>query len=83
MQTDVVHAGRQRHWGRRGDRAGFRTLLGAALIVAGIFWFVKTVGWIPVAATGSSIFWPAVVLVLGISMLFGVRNGKKNHVVNR
>jgi hypothetical protein len=59
--------------GDRKHRYGHR-LVGILLAGAGFFWFAKKIGWIPVTAGSSSIFWPVVVMVLGISIIIGSRH---------
>lgn len=54
-------------------------LIGIILALIGFFWFAKKIGWIPVAAGGSAIFWPAVVIALGVFMIVGTRNRRKKH----
>jgi hypothetical protein len=49
------------------------TLMGVLVFVFGFFWFSKKVGWIPVAAGGSTIFWPAVVMFIGLAMVLRSR----------
>jgi hypothetical protein len=58
--------------GDKGHRR-FHKLAGIFLMLIGFFWFAKKVGWVPVEAGGSGIFWPVVVLVLGIAILIGSR----------
>jgi hypothetical protein len=48
-------------------------LLGILLAVVGFFWLAKKVGWIPVAAGGSVIFWPVITILLGLWFVFGKR----------
>ncbi len=54
-------------------------LIGIILALIGFFWFAKKIGWIPVAVGGSAIFWPAVVIALGVFMIVGTRNRRKKH----
>ncbi len=59
---------------RRGHK-----VVGIILSIIGFFWFAKKVGWIPVAAGGLEIFWPLVVTVIGISIIFGSRYRRNRH----
>jgi Zn-dependent protease with chaperone function len=45
-------------------------LSGILLAVLGFFWLAKKIGWIPVAAGGSVIFWPVLTIVLGLWLAF-------------
>ncbi len=45
-------------------------LSGILLAVLGFFWLAKKVGWIPVAAGGSVIFWPALTIVFGLWLAY-------------
>ena len=49
------------------------TIVGAALAVIGFFWLAKKIGWIPVALSGSVIFWPAVTIAVGIMITLSAR----------
>lgn len=61
----------KRHGEAKKGRA--HTLMGVLVSVFGFFWFAKKVGWIPVAAGGSAIFWPAVLMVVGLMIAIGSR----------
>jgi len=52
---------------------------GIFVMVIGFFWFAKKVGWIPVEAGSPDIFWPVVVLALGVSILTGSRYRRNRH----
>jgi hypothetical protein len=54
-------------------------LIGISLALIGFFWFAKKVGWIPVAAGGSAIFWPAVLFLFGVFILVGTGHRRKKH----
>jgi hypothetical protein len=54
-------------------------LVGICLALIGFFWFAKNVGWIPVAAGGSAIFWPAVLFIFGVFIIVGKSNRRKKH----
>ncbi len=62
----------------RGARSAFKTMMGTLLAVTGFFWFAKKIGWIPVAASASNLFWPAVMIVLGVSILLASRHRRTN-----
>lgn len=57
----------------------FHKLAGIFLMLIGFFWFARKVGWIPVEAGGPDIFWPVVVLALGLSILIGSRYRRNRH----
>ncbi len=46
-----------------------RTLVGAFLAIMGFFWLSKKAGWIPTEMHDASLFWPIVVLIIGIMLL--------------
>ncbi len=54
-------------------------LMGIGLALIGFFWFAKNVGWIPVAAGGSAIFWPAVLFIFGVFIIVGTGHRRKKH----
>jgi len=59
-------------------------LFGILLGVVGFFWLAKKVGWIPVAAGGSVIFWPVLTILLGLGLAFSkhrvkARGSKMEH----
>lgn len=55
------------------ERSKGHTIVGVALSAFGIFWLAKKVGWIPVAAGSSNVFWPAVIIAVGIAMILSAR----------
>ncbi len=54
-------------------------LIGIVIAVIGFFWLAKKVGWIPAAASGSSIFWPVVVIALAVMVIFSTRYSRKRN----
>ena len=54
------------------ERCKGHTTVGVALAIIGFFWLAKKIGWIPVAAGGSQLFWPIVTIVLGLSIVLSV-----------
>ncbi len=60
----------------------FHTLAGIAVSVVGVFWLAKTLGWIPVVAGGSQVFWPILAIVLGLVLVFGTRRTRTNKSIN-
>ncbi|MCK5138659.1 MAG: hypothetical protein KAQ85_02350 [Thermodesulfovibrionia bacterium] len=54
-------------------------LIGIVIAVIGFFWLAKKVGWIPVAASGSSVFWPVVMIVLAVLVMFGSKHRRNRH----
>ncbi len=47
-----------------------RTLVGAFLAIMGFFWMSKKAGWIPTEMHDASLFWPIVVMAIGVILLF-------------
>lgn len=64
------------HSNQKRNRKKGHTITGAVITIIGFFWLAKKVGWIPVAAGGSQIFWPILTIVLGLSVVFAVHRGK-------
>lgn len=52
-------------------------LIGISLALIGFFWFAKNVGWIPAAAGGSTIFWPAVLFIFGVFIVVSASHKRK------
>jgi hypothetical protein len=61
ISTDIKGHTRHGHWHK---------LIGILLAVVGLFWLAKKVGWIPVAAGGSVIFWRVLTIMLGLWLAF-------------
>ena len=57
ISTNTKGHTRHGHWHK---------LFGILLAVFGFFWLAKKVGWIPVAAGGSVIFWPVLTIMFGL-----------------
>ncbi len=55
-------------------------IIGGLLSVMGFFWLAHKLDWLP-AHGGPSIFWPMVVIVAGLFMLFGRGCQGKKHAV--
>jgi hypothetical protein len=68
ISTDIKGHTGNTHWHK---------LTGILLAVIGFFWFVKKVGWIPVATGGSVIIWPVLTIMLGLWLAFGSRRAKR------
>ncbi len=64
-----------RGWGRGLQGRGHK-LMGSLLTTIGFFWLAHKAGWIPVSDGGSVIFWPSVIMVLGLIVLFGSGRGQ-------
>jgi hypothetical protein len=62
------------------ERRKGHTTVGVALAIIGFFWLAKKVGWIPVAAGGSTVFWPAVTIAVGIAIIVSARRRHTNRV---
>lgn len=61
-----------------GDSKHRRThkLIGIVMALIGFLWLAKKVGWIPAAASASSVFWPVVLIVLGLWFAFSHHRAK-------
>jgi len=68
-----------KHIKREERHRHFHKPAGIFLMPIGFFWFARKVGWIPVEAGGPDIFWPVVVLALGVSILIGSRYRRNRH----
>ena len=66
-------------WNYSGERRKGHTIIGVVLAVAGFFWLAKKIGWIPVAAGGSTIFWPIVTIAVGIVIFLSARRHPKRY----
>ena len=64
------------------ERRKGHTIIGVALAIIGFFWLAKKVGWIPVAAGSSLVFWPAVIIVLGIAIILSARRRHINRATD-
>jgi len=49
-------------------------LFGFTLSAVGFVWLAKKFGWIPVSEGGLAIFWPFVVIILGLFIALRTRN---------
>lgn len=67
ISSNITGHTRQGHWYK---------LFGILLAVVGFFWLAKKVGWIPVAAGGSVIFWPILTILLGLWLAFSKHRAK-------
>jgi hypothetical protein len=72
MVTEILRTNSKGH-SRHGN---WHKLSGILIAVVGFFWLAKKVGWIPVAAGGSGIFWPVLTIMLGLWFAFGTRRVK-------
>jgi hypothetical protein len=71
ISTNIKGHTRHGHWHK---------LTGILLALVGFFWLAKEVGWIPVAAGGSVIFWPLLTIMLGLWFAFGKRRVKAREI---
>jgi hypothetical protein len=55
------------------------TLLGVVTAVIGLFWLAHKLGWIPVAAGGSQLFWPILTIAVGLWIIYGRPVAKTSH----
>ena len=63
---------------RKGNRRKGHTITGAVIAIIGFFWLAKKVGWIPVAAGGSPVFWPTVTIAAGVAIVLLAGNNCKS-----
>ncbi len=61
-------------------------IIGFLLSLIGLFWLARKVGWVshdtnwvPHHANGSTIFWPLVLIALGLFLIFGLGGSGKKH----
>ncbi len=61
-------------------------IIGFLLSVIGLFWLARKAGWVshdtswvPHHADGSTIFWPLVLIALGLFLIFGLKGRGKTH----
>ena len=59
------------------ERRKGHTMVGITIATIGFFWFANKIGWIPVIAGGSSIFWPAVTIAVGVVVCLSGRRQRK------
>ncbi len=64
------------------NRTKGHAITGITIAVIGFFWFAKKIGWIPVAAGGSVLFWPSVTIAAGIAILLSSRRHQKSDGIN-
>jgi len=57
-------------------RGGVRKLVGILLAVMGFFWLAHKAGWVPADHGHPAIFWPIVVIAVGLFMLFHTRHDR-------
>lgn len=57
-----------------GIKGHFHRMAGLLVTGVGFFWFAKQVGWIPADRGGQELFWPALIVVLGLMLLVGRRS---------
>ena len=77
--ADDVERSHMKRW--KGHR-----IAGILLSAIGFFWLAKRTGWMghetywmPHEAIGSPIFWPLVVIAVGLLVLFGLGRRQKKH----
>jgi hypothetical protein len=61
-------------------------IFGGLLLVMGFFWLARKAGWMshdtswmPHEANGSPIFWPLIVIAIGLLIIFGLGGREKKH----
>lgn len=57
-------------------RGGVRKLAGVVVAVFGFFWLAHKAGWMPVEHGHPAIFWPLVVIAIGLFMFFSARHNR-------
>jgi hypothetical protein len=65
-------------WNHSKEHKKGHTMVGLALAIIGFFWFAKKIGWIPVVAGDSSIFWPTVTIAAGVAIFLSARHRRKS-----
>ena len=65
--------------GRHLGEGSFHTLLGAVTALIGLFWLAHKLGWIPVTAGGSQLFWPILTIAVGLWIIYGSPKAKALH----
>jgi hypothetical protein len=63
-------------------RGRFHTFAGIAVSGVGVFWLAKKLGWIPVVAGGSQIFWPVITIVLGLVLVLRANRTRASQDTN-
>jgi hypothetical protein len=51
--------------------AGFRLAIGMLLILMGLLWFGARMGWLDLTWIHSIPFWPMMVIIIGVCMVYG------------
>ncbi len=61
-------------------------IIGFLLSLVGLLWLARKAGWVshdtswaPHYANGSTIFWPLVLIAVGLFLIFGLGDGSKKH----
>jgi len=57
-------------------RGGVRKLVGVLVGVFGFFWLAKKAGWMPVEHGQPAVFWPVVVIAIGLFIFFSARHNR-------
>ena len=73
----TTKAMRNNHLSEIRERGKGHTITGAVIAVIGFFWLAKKVGWIPVAAGGSVVFWPSITLAVGVIIFLSANRNRK------
>ena len=60
-------------------QGGLRRLVGVLLSVTGFLWLAKKAGWMPIEHSQSTIFWPVVVIAVGLLIFFSSRQRRTRH----
>jgi hypothetical protein len=74
----TIKAMTNNHRCKKVDHKKGHKIIGAVIVIVGFFWFAKKIGWIPVAAGGSPIFWPAMTIAAGVAIFLLARNYRKS-----
>ena len=53
------------------QRGRWRKIAGIALAMVGFFWLAKRAGWMPMEHGHPTVFWPLVVVAVGLLLSFG------------
>lgn len=65
------------HMCKKKDHKKGHKVIGAVTAIVGFFWFVRKIGWIPVAASGSFVFWPSITIAVGVIIFLSASRNRK------
>lgn len=65
------------HLCKKRDHKKGHKIIGAVIAIVGFFWLAKKIGWIPVAAGGSVVFWPVITIAAGVAIFLSASRNRK------